>query len=68
VQKAEDSGYLVKYLLNGNNGTPFKDMLRTVTRTLRSTGSSPKELVRPCPSLPQQSLCPVRLSAFCLPV
>ncbi|KAK9901349.1 hypothetical protein WJX75_007725 [Coccomyxa subellipsoidea] len=43
-KKAEDSGYLVKYLLNGNNGTPFKDMLRTVTRTLRSTGSSPKEL------------------------
>ncbi|CAL8470958.1 g10500 [Coccomyxa elongata] len=41
-KKAEDSGYLVKYLLNGNNGTPFKDMLRTVTRTLRSNGTSPK--------------------------
>jgi serine/threonine protein kinase len=40
VQKAQDSGYLVRYLLNGTNGTPFKDMLRSVTRTLRSSSNS----------------------------
>lgn len=61
-KKAEDSGYLVKYLLNGSNGTPFKDMLRTVTRTFRSSGSSPKSEV----CTPASRLVLHLLYCFCL--
>ena len=35
VQKAEDGPYLVKFLLHGSNGTPLRDMLRSVSRNLK---------------------------------
>ena len=35
MQKAEDGPYLVKFLLNGSNGTPLRDMLRSLSRNLK---------------------------------
>ena len=42
VQKAEDGPYLVKFLLNGSNGTPLRDMLRSISRNLKHPTLSTK--------------------------
>jgi hypothetical protein len=52
VQKAEDGPYLVKFLLNGSNGTPLRDMLRSVSRSLKHpTLSTRPSVVRAQPPL-----------------
>ena len=45
AQKAEDGPYLVKFLLNGSNGTPLRDMLRSVSRNLKHPTLSTKSSV-----------------------
>ena len=42
LQKAEDGPYLVKFLLNGSNGTPLRDMLRSISRNLKHPTISAK--------------------------